>query len=94
MVSSPVVGVSWTSSVGGAGGGEWEQGGVLSGEVRERSTRGALELVMKEKCFAKWKNGERQVGSESEGPYVSQGLGSILEKNKKGVKQWKDKVPI
>lgn len=76
------------------GGGEWEQGGILCGEVRECSMRGALELVMKEKCFAKWKNGERQVRSESEGPYVSRRLGFILEKNKKGVKQWKDKVPI
>lgn len=38
-----------------------------------------MELVLKEKCFAKWKNGERQVGSESEGLYVSKRLGFILE---------------
>lgn len=94
MVSSPVVDVSWTNSVCGAGGGEWEKGGILRGEVRERSTRGALELVVKEKCFAKRKNGERQVRSESEGPYVSKRLGFILEKNKKGFKKWEDKVPI
>lgn len=34
---------------------------------------------MKEKLFAKWKNGERQVRSEREGLCVSWGLGLILE---------------
>lgn len=77
-VSSPVVAVSWINSGCGAGGRQWEQGGILPGEVREHSARGALELVIKEKCFAQWKKGERQVRSESEGPYVSQRLGFIL----------------
>lgn len=54
------------------GDGESGQGG----EVREGS--GAFELVLK-KCFATWKNGEKQIRSESEGPYVSTRLGFILE---------------
>lgn len=55
------------------GGGESGQGG----EVREGS--GAFELVLKEKWFATWKNGEKQIRSESEGLYVSTRLGFILE---------------
>lgn len=94
MGSSPGVDVSWTNSVCGAGGGEWEQGGILHGEVRERSARGALELVIKEKCFAKWKNGERQVRSESEGPCVSKRLGLILEITRRDLSRGRTRSPF
>ena len=47
------------STLCGRVGGETE--GILHRRVREDSTKGAFELLLKARCFAKRKNGERQV---------------------------------
>lgn len=93
MVSSPVVDVSWTNSVCGAGGGEWEQGGILRGEVRECSTRGALELVVK-KCFAKRKMGRGRSGQRVKGPMCPRGWGLSWRKTRRDLRSGRTRFPF
>lgn len=80
------------STLWGRVGGETE--GILHRRVREDSTKGPFELLLKDKCFTRRENGERQVRPESEGLYASKRLGLMLESTGRDLSSKRDKVQI
>lgn len=66
-------------------GGETE--GILHRRVREGSTKGTFELLLKDKCFIKRKNGERQVEARERRTLCVQEAGIYTGVNRKGFKR-------